>query len=61
MEVGPDAVHGPWERDASDQQHKQHYVGHSGCDVHHLDTHRDMEFYIDTRKVSIQMYIRSKG
>lgn len=41
MEVGPDAVHGPWQSYASDQQNKEDHVGHGSSDVHHLNTHTE--------------------
>lgn len=37
VEVGPDAVHGARQRDASDEQDKQDHVGHGGSDVDHLE------------------------
>lgn len=36
MQVGVDAVGGTRQRDAMDQEHKQHEVGQRGRDPHHL-------------------------
>lgn len=35
-QVGFDAVHGPGEGDAPQEQHSQDHIGHGGRDPHHL-------------------------
>lgn len=37
VEVGLDAVDGAWQSNTSDEQYKQHHIGHSGSDVDHLE------------------------
>lgn len=37
VEVGLDAVDGARQGDASDEQDKEHHVGHGGSDVDHLE------------------------